>query len=354
MELPNPFTPMAFLPPNIAFQVTIATYILVGSCGVIVWDILNNLNGDYALLFKYQVTLPTIAYFISRLGSLGYVLASTIFETAPTGDCARFEKGLDWLFPVAVPANSLLFLFRIRAIFNKNMYIVSFFTFMWFAVVGGCLTVTQGVTGAAIGPTNYCLNVSLQPYVGAAGIIPAANDTLIFLAISWRMISNAHIDYTLKNGLRALIFGDFMPKFSRALLQDGQIYYLTSVSSFLVTVLVFYAESIPVTYRTMFTVPNIAVMNIMACRVFRNAKFGLYKSGISTGTIRHRGDRGGKSAIPLSFTKSGRVQHHSSNSTEVDTMENGIQVVKTIDHANDYGAHETIQPYNSQGKGTYV
>jgi len=34
VELPNPFTPMAFLPPEIAYQVTISTYIGVGSMGV--------------------------------------------------------------------------------------------------------------------------------------------------------------------------------------------------------------------------------------------------------------------------------------------------------------------------------
>jgi len=33
-QLPNAFTPMAFLPPDIAYQVTVASYILVGSLGV--------------------------------------------------------------------------------------------------------------------------------------------------------------------------------------------------------------------------------------------------------------------------------------------------------------------------------
>jgi len=33
-QLPNPHTPMAFLPPELAYQVTIAMYILIGSLGV--------------------------------------------------------------------------------------------------------------------------------------------------------------------------------------------------------------------------------------------------------------------------------------------------------------------------------
>lgn len=33
-QLPNPLTPMAFFPPDLAFQVTISSYIVVGACGV--------------------------------------------------------------------------------------------------------------------------------------------------------------------------------------------------------------------------------------------------------------------------------------------------------------------------------
>jgi hypothetical protein len=34
------------------------------------WDILDNLNNDYQLLFKYRVGVPTVAYFVSRRASL--------------------------------------------------------------------------------------------------------------------------------------------------------------------------------------------------------------------------------------------------------------------------------------------
>lgn len=33
-QLPNPFTPMAFLPPELAYQKTTTTYVLVGMLGV--------------------------------------------------------------------------------------------------------------------------------------------------------------------------------------------------------------------------------------------------------------------------------------------------------------------------------
>ena len=37
MQIPNPSTPMAFLPPEIAYQVTISVYIVVGAMGVCVF-----------------------------------------------------------------------------------------------------------------------------------------------------------------------------------------------------------------------------------------------------------------------------------------------------------------------------
>jgi hypothetical protein len=36
----------------------------------------------------------------------------------------------------------------------------------------------------------------------------------------------------------------------------------------------FSINSFPIVYRTMFVVPNVMLMNVMACRVFRNTKFG--------------------------------------------------------------------------------
>ncbi|KAF8154826.1 hypothetical protein B0H34DRAFT_718046 [Crassisporium funariophilum] len=346
-QLPNPFTPMAFLPPELAFQVTISTYILVGSLGVMIWDILNNLQGDIKLLFKHKIGLPTVAYFISRLGSLGYVLASTIFETAPTGNCASFEKGLDWLYPIAIPATSLLFFFRVRAVFDRNNYVVGFFAFMWLAVLGGCLTVTQGVVGVHIGPTNYCLNGSLAPYVSAAAIIPLVNDTLVFLAITYRLMSNAHRDYSIKDGVRVLVFGDYMPAFSRALLQDGQVYYLTTVTTSLMTVIMLYIDSVPIAYRTMFTVPNIMLMNVMACRVFRNTKFGLFReTAISTSKMMSRDDVTGPSVIPLSLRGPARSRGLETEGTAVDV--NGIDITKTVEHQRDY-PYEKSPHYNSRG-----
>jgi len=46
------------------------------------------------------------------------------------------------------------------------------------------------------------------------------------------------------------------------------------VTTGLLTVIVHYIQALPVVYRTLFTVPNLVLINVMACRVFRNIKLG--------------------------------------------------------------------------------
>ncbi|KAJ3513402.1 hypothetical protein NLJ89_g2965 [Agrocybe chaxingu] len=65
-EIINPMTPMAYLSPDLAFQLTIATYVLVGTLGVILWDVLNNIRVDLPFLSTYPLKFPTVAYWLSR------------------------------------------------------------------------------------------------------------------------------------------------------------------------------------------------------------------------------------------------------------------------------------------------
>jgi len=113
-------------------------------------------------------------------------------------------------------------------VFNNNRLVVAFFGFTWLAVVGACLTTTQGITGTNIGPTKYCLTGDVKGYVNAATIVPLINDTLVFLAITYQLMRHSYITQpnSMKTRLRICAFGDHLPAISRALLKDGQLYYL--------------------------------------------------------------------------------------------------------------------------------
>lgn len=87
--LPNPLTPMAFLPQDVAQQITISLYVLSGTTSVcslnyyseepfklaerriihvqvFIWDVITHLKDDYILATHYPVKVPIIVYGVSR------------------------------------------------------------------------------------------------------------------------------------------------------------------------------------------------------------------------------------------------------------------------------------------------
>lgn len=68
------------------------------------------------------------------------------------------------------------------------------------------------------------------------------------------------------------------------LLQSGQEYYLVTVGGNILTMgLILAPASLPAVFHAMCTVPNMAVANAMACRVYRDVKFGRIGSTATTG-----------------------------------------------------------------------
>ncbi|KAK6996016.1 hypothetical protein R3P38DRAFT_3371410 [Favolaschia claudopus] len=281
-ELPNPLTPLAFFPPDIEFLYNVGIYVIVGTLGAYIWDLLSNLQNDYKVLKKGRIGPATTAYFFSRLWSFLYLLGSAIFQTFPLNRCNLAQLLIDICYGIAVPANCLLFYLRARAIFDRNPYLTTFFLLMWLSVVGTAFTVPAAVKAGTIGVTRYCITTSAKPYIGASAITPLVHDTTMFLAISFRLFGNTHVDHGFKRNFRAFLTGEYLPRFSRAILKDGQLYYLSAVTVNLIVVAMFYEHSLPDIYRTMFTTVSVMVTNTMAGLVFRNTKLGVHEHILTT------------------------------------------------------------------------
>ncbi|KAF7309391.1 hypothetical protein MIND_00309900 [Mycena indigotica] len=312
-EIPNPLTPMALLPPIIAYQTTIGSYLLVGTLGAYIWDILIHIGDDYLL--------------VTRLWSLLFILSSAMFETFPLKRCAVAQTLVEACFSIAVPSTCLLFFLRARAIYNRDRYLNLFFLCLWLSVAGTAATVPTAITAINIGPTPYCLNVGVKPYAGGIGITPLLHDTIIFLAISWRLYKNSYTEQSFSGNIRSFITGDSLPHFSRAVLKDGQLYYLITVTANAVTVAMFYNKAVAPTYRVMFTVCNLMLTNAMGCRVFRNTKFGYHQRITTTADILS----GQSLSIPLSAitgaaSRSGSGLPHSNIHVNVD-----VSKIETVD-----------------------
>lgn len=108
----------------------------------------------------------------------------------------------------------------------------------------------------------------------------------------------------------------------------------------IMTVIMLYISAVPVAYRTMFTVPNIVLMNIMACRVFRNTKFGHFReseistNGMSTLGIDNKRTANGSVTIPLSAMRMRTTGGHPSHTLQTMDLP-GIEVTRTIEQHDD-------------------
>ncbi|KAJ7354455.1 hypothetical protein DFH08DRAFT_1077163 [Mycena albidolilacea] len=324
LKLPNPLTDLAFLPPDAAWQTQIGRYILVGTLGAYIWDFLSNTHNDYKLLTQHRVGLATVAYFFSRLWSLLYLTVGTIYRTYPLGHCHLAEKLVDAGYAVAVSANCLLFFLRARAIFNRNPVFVPFLFCLWLSVVGTAATIPTAVTAINIGPTKYCINIAAKGYASGIAITSLIHDTTVFLSISWRLFANAHVDRGLTANTKAFVTGEYLPHFSRAVLKDGQLYYLITVAANLLTVSMFYNTRVGAGYRTMFTACNVMVINAMGCHVFRNTKFGFHRRVITTSELTSRGVSG---SFPLPIM---RRTHGGNSGMHVDGSRTAVNITRVV------------------------
>ncbi|KAF7335999.1 hypothetical protein MSAN_02313600 [Mycena sanguinolenta] len=277
-ELPNPFTPLAFLPPALANQFEVSRYVLAATLGAYVWDIGLNLGNDYALLFKHRVGFPTIVYFISRAFTLAYILASFIFAVAPVENCNALVLGISIGVVLSQTSTAMLFFLRVTAVWHPNKIAYVVFSILWLTVLGAGITDPVGNRGAHIGPTRQCIDTVIPGDIEATGIAPLINDTAIFFAINYRILAHTIVADSSMARLRVFFGGRGLSALSQALLESGQHFYLIAVATHVTLLIILKLPHVSPVYHAILAFPGFALVNAMACLVFRRIKFGLISS----------------------------------------------------------------------------
>ncbi|KAF7373782.1 hypothetical protein MSAN_00589900 [Mycena sanguinolenta] len=283
-ELLNPTTPLAFLPPALADQFEQMRYLFAATLGAYIWDIGMNLGKDYALLFMYRVRFPTIVYFLSRAFTLAYILACFVYAVAPVQNCTALALGYSICCVLSQTATAMLFFLRVTAVWHPSKVAFAVFSLLWISVLGAGITIPLGIRGAHIGPTAQCIMTAVTADTQVAVIMPLINDTAIFLAITYRIL--AHMVVADSIGARIRVFlgstGPGLSTLSQALLQSGQHFYFVAVATHItLLVLLKLPRLLPIDHG-MFAIPALALINAMACLVFRRIIFGRISSdGIS-------------------------------------------------------------------------
>ena len=124
-----------------------------------------------------------------------------------------------------MPAACGLFFVRLRGVYWRDKYIIAFFGFCWLVVLG--LFVSDSTRGllrcSDAAQLTQCLE--FHPYDAWGYIATAAYDTLMYLAISWKLASFSSGD-RWQDRLKSFFTGDGLGWLSKILLQSGQVYYL--------------------------------------------------------------------------------------------------------------------------------
>ncbi|KAF7335976.1 hypothetical protein MSAN_02311300 [Mycena sanguinolenta] len=281
-ELPNPFTPLAFLPPSVAGQFEVSRYVIAATLGAYVWDIGLNLGNDYALLFKYKVHFPTIVYFLSRAFTFVFILTSFIFAVAPVENCNALMLGITICIILTQISTATLFFLRVTAVWHPNKVAYVVFSILWLGVLGAGISDPFGMRAAHIGPTKQCIDTVIPASAEVMAIMPLINDTAIFLAINYRILAHTIVPGSPMARLRVFFGGAGLSTLSRALIKSGQHFYFVAVATHITFLVVLKLPQLGSVYHGMLSIPGLALVNGMACLVFRRIKFGLISSdGVS-------------------------------------------------------------------------
>ncbi|KAL4245594.1 hypothetical protein ABKN59_010476 [Abortiporus biennis] len=129
-------------------------------------------------------------YVAARLSCLGYVISDLIFDTSVNLhiNCERMFAAIDRL--------------------------------------GALTAITLG--------SNLCLISEVSEWSSVPFPVVAVHDTLVFLAVGIRLSYFGHMGYddtNCRSHWRTFFRGSSMPSLSRALLQNGQLYYLVTIGS---------------------------------------------------------------------------------------------------------------------------
>ncbi|THU97701.1 hypothetical protein K435DRAFT_857378 [Dendrothele bispora CBS 962.96] len=306
-------------------QVKIATYFTVGTAGMALWDFLVHLEDDFLILFKLKTSaIPTIVYIISRLSIVGAVLMGVTFlskncfypfssineltkqttkKAIPTTKCKAIDDLIVTFLLISVSSTTLLFFLRLKALYEHKQTVIRMFFCLWLVTVGCSVAMFwSGEIAHFSDPVTQdpiCTYRTFNSNVGFFSLIAVfVNDTCVFIAVSYRLYLNSYFemaradrenacsDFTLHltktvSKTQEFISGRHLPAFSKALLRNGQVYYLISLCASLVTSLFLYIPffSIPGMkdipgMRLMLIIPHATIVNAMACRAFRQLRNG--------------------------------------------------------------------------------
>lgn len=128
-------------------------------------------------------------------------------------------------YVLALVMTNSLFLLRIHAVYLDKPSVLAFFRLSWIATLACSILIPLSAKAEYSEATDICSVSSGNIPSAASLILTTVFDTLVFLAMSWRLSSMTMVVDTTQNRIRAAVRGEGLPRLSTILLHEGQIYY---------------------------------------------------------------------------------------------------------------------------------
>ena len=166
---------------------------------------------------------------------------------APLEDCEAITGLFGICSTLIVVLTSFLFYLRVRAVYMKSRPISALFGFLWlivtalnilssqklhlgqFIILDLALTRLNSVVSSVYLPPGYCVPEDVpRIYYTLPCLSAFIYDTLVFLAISYRLAADAggDLERSWRSRCRSIANGKGLHRLSRSLMQSGQKYYL--------------------------------------------------------------------------------------------------------------------------------
>ena len=142
----------------------------------------------------------------------------------PHGNCQAVLVVTCWFGAFALSLNSMHFLLRVLAVFHDNKLLQVVFIGLWCTTL--CSFLSPFISSAThLGSSLQCIIENVEIARTAGFIAISVYDTLVFLAISFKLIRDCRrIEW--RAVLKLYTYKKDMGHIYRSLLRTGQLYYL--------------------------------------------------------------------------------------------------------------------------------
>ncbi|KZP23539.1 hypothetical protein FIBSPDRAFT_1042960 [Athelia psychrophila] len=239
------------------------------------YDWLLSISEEVAIVSQSSLTWSIAIYFLSRASQLVYLLLAMALTQPLLNwvNCTAFVAGLTTSSSVAIASTSFLFFLRVRAVYLRSRTITILFGALWVVTssvrIGFSALVVRDIERVPYIP--YCTNTPIKYNTIPATMI-FVYDTMIFLAISYRLAANAVAAGDWRSGILSVVTGKGLFSLSRSLMKGGQLYFLVTTVFFFATLAMITSPSIHSNWPRYDLVGlYLSFTSMMACLIFRGS-----------------------------------------------------------------------------------